>query len=35
MSRKVKKWLKSYPSVGRLVMMDFPTLSLYFHGGGR
>ena len=33
MSRKVKKWLKGYPSAGRLVMMDFPTLSLSFDGG--
>ena len=26
MRRKVKKWLKSYPSAGRLVKMDFRTI---------
>ena len=26
MRRKGKKWLKSYPSAGRLVKMDFPTI---------
>ena len=26
MRRKVKKWLKSYPSAGRSVKMDFPTI---------
>ena len=30
MSRKVKKWLKRYPSAGRLVTMEFPTLSLSY-----
>ena len=35
MSRKVKKWLHSYPSAGRLVKMDFCTSSLFIHGGER
>ena len=35
MSRKVKKWLKTYPTAGRLVKMDFPTFSLFLHGGGK
>ena len=35
MSRKVKKWLRSYPSAGRLENMDFATFSLFLHGGGR
>ena len=30
MSRKVKKWLKSYPSAGRLVKIDFPIFSLSY-----
>ena len=30
MSRKVKKWLKSYPNGGRLVKMDFRTFSLFY-----
>ena len=33
MSRKVKKWLKSYPSAGRLVKMNCRTLSLFVRGG--
>ena len=33
--RKVKKWLKSYASAGRLVKTDFRTFSLFLHGGGR
>ena len=32
---KVKKWLKSYPSDGRLVKMDFRTSSLFLQGGER
>ena len=28
MSRNVKKWLRSYPSAGRLGNMDFATFSL-------
>ena len=35
MRRKVKKWLKSYPSAGRLVKMDVRTFSFFLHGGGR
>ena len=33
MSRKVKKWIKSYPSAGRLVKMALRTFSLLIHGG--
>ena len=33
MSRKVKKWLKSYPSAGRVVKIDFCTFSFFLHGG--
>ena len=34
MSRKVKKWLKGYPSAGRLVKMDFVRcLFLYMEVG--
>ena len=35
MSRKVKKWLKSYHSAGRLVKMAVCTFSFFLHGGGR
>ena len=35
MSRKVKEWLKSYPSGDRLVKVDFPTFALFLHGGGK
>ena len=35
MSKKVKTWLKSYPSGGRLLNMDIATFSLFLHGGGR
>ena len=35
MSRKVKKWLKSYPSAGTLVKMAFRPFSLLIYGGGR
>ena len=35
MRRKVKKRQNSYPSASRLVKMDFPTLFLSIHGGGR
>ena len=33
MSRKMKEWLKSYPSGGRLVKIDLPMFSLLVHGG--
>ena len=35
MSRKVKERLKSYSSADRLVKMDFPTFTLFLHGGER
>ena len=35
MSKKVKKWIKSWPSTAKLVKTDFPTFSLFLHGGGR
>ena len=35
MNRKVKKWLKSYPSTGRLGKVEFHTFALFLHGGGR
>ena len=34
MRRKVKKWLKSYPSAGRQVKMDFHMFSLFLDGMG-
>ena len=34
MRRKVRKWLKSYPSAGRLVKINFPTFSLFLYEGG-
>ena len=33
MSRKVKEWLESYPSAGRLVKMDFRTFSISLYRG--
>ena len=34
-SRNMKKWLKSYPTGGRLVRMNFATFSLFLHRRGR
>ena len=33
MSGNVKNYLKSYPSAGRIEKMDFPTFSIFLHGG--
>ena len=34
MSRKVMKWLKTYPSAGRLVKMHYHFFSQFLYGGG-
>ena len=33
--QKSEEMVKKHPSVGRLVKMDFPTFSLFIHGGWR
>ena len=35
MRRKVRKWLKSYPSAGRLVEIDIQKFFVFLRGGGR